>query len=107
VCAGSYCGTVAGSRWPHRLLSVAVHRRLCQLMQTNSGREVVVSAMACGKYCSPASAAGERIDCNLGERPAGSKLARSTRALDEVSEVWDLAVTRSRVRHHADMYCQA
>ena len=35
---------------PHRLLSLAVHRRLCQLMQSNSQREVVVSGLACGKY---------------------------------------------------------
>ena len=35
---------------PHGLLSVTVHRRLCQLMQSNSRREVGVSEMACGKY---------------------------------------------------------
>jgi hypothetical protein len=93
---------------PHGLLSVAVHRQLCQVMQSNSRCEVVVAEMACGKYGSPASVAGGGIGGNPGKpddpcrslpdqplRPRMHLRCRIRRPL------------KVRVRHQASMYCQA
>lgn len=74
-----WCALVRPSAWPlvfigpHRLLSIAVPRPLCQLMQPNSRRKVVVSGVACGKCCSPRNVLTYGLTPIQGARQATSK----------------------------------